>query len=78
MRYVCDVRNTSLKITMKNNELQMRKLTITERKQHIKYIYVLVVANLNEKESFEKYYEGYNYETFYITKENTILSTSDF
>ena len=62
---------------MNAKEMQnIRKLTITERKQHIKYIYDLVVAKLNEKNSFEKYYEGYNHETFYITKENTILSTS--
>lgn len=55
----------------------IRKLTITERKQHIKHIYDLLVAKLNEKDSFEEYYEQYNHETFYITKENLILSTSE-
>lgn len=59
-------------------QLQMRKLSITERKQHIKYIYNLVVAKLNEAESFEKYYNEYNHETFYVTKDNTIISTSKY
>ena len=63
-------------MTDKKKELQMRKLTITERKKHIKYIYNLVVEKLNEAESFEKYYEKYNHETFYVTKDNTIISTS--